>query len=825
MAVKFKTQLNLNREKQQQITGDTFTFSGTTFFKNPISYLTDVSSSYGIRSLVDKNFVTGTTYLTANNGLTKSGNNVHWGGALTGATTISGTTFPITLQTTGSFTVGNIASTTTQMTYTPSSGLLKLQGQSISLSGDAGIAQAIRGATSLSTAAGNTTLTFGYGSQVQTAGTNYVYRFQSGSMAPTSGNATINTLTVEPTIFPRGTQSGGTFNIVNIAPAYTFTGRTNTVVGLLYAPTLTTMTGVAHTAIKTNSGDIWVNSGDKLKVGKFTTGIGVSATIVTTGETRSLGGFGLNSPVNNNNNQTGLYAVSSLPTIIHNNGQLATFNYVGGASTGGDIIKVLTLFNPATGTSSTISSGLNINTGIGATGGAITFKGIQITGQINIPTGSTWSGNVIGIDYNPLLGRTNGATLYGIVSRPAAALNGFGGGATLPTATLQVNGNGSTTTFKTIGAGTTTNYSVRNFQSDGTTEIHSLQDSGLFAFSPKTQGSSIAGSWTATASGQSNVIFGGTFNGVAGGSSLNIHGVLVNNSVLQGSGAAGQTSNSVTIAPQLISGAIGNALLINPISMTGTLVNNLLNVQYKNSSKLIVSSGGALTVSGTGGTSFQNGNITLSGGGSLIVTSAGTSELQLSNVAGGGKNYHFQSDTSGNFILNSGSQILKITNANRFLLGSVSSVPSSVPTAQLHVATTGSTAVQRLETKATSNTNPNKTTYQNKVLTTSSGATTLHTLAIATGTTTQIKGYVTARRTGGSSGTAQDGAGFEFSGVYSNTGNTATIGSTVTVIGRNQSTWNVSLIPSASNLLVQVAGANNNNISWGMTMEVFTMSS
>src|SRR5579859_1385062 len=43
---------------------------------------------------------------------------------------------------------------------------------------------------------------------------------------------------------------------------------------------------------------------------------------------------------------------------------------------------------------------------------------------------------------------------------------------------VQINGSGSNTTLKTVGAGTTTNYSIRSFQSDGTTEIFSVLDNG-----------------------------------------------------------------------------------------------------------------------------------------------------------------------------------------------------------------------------------------------------------------------------------------------------------------------------------------------------------
>lgn len=83
------------------------TFTGTT---GTLRYGSDLSAQYNVRSLVDKGFVTGITstlVATANNGLTKSNQNVHLGGSLTGATTIDASTFTFTeTGSTGQFNVG-----------------------------------------------------------------------------------------------------------------------------------------------------------------------------------------------------------------------------------------------------------------------------------------------------------------------------------------------------------------------------------------------------------------------------------------------------------------------------------------------------------------------------------------------------------------------------------------------------------------------------------------------------------------------------------------------------------------------------------------------
>lgn len=119
------------------------------------------------------------------------------------------------------------------------------------------------------------------------------------------------------------------------------------------------------------------------------------------------------------------------------------------------------------------------------------------------------------------------------------------------------------------------------------------------------------------------------------------------------------------------------------------------------------------------------------------------------------------------------------------------------------------------------------TIYQNRVTTTNATVTTIHTLAIPASTTVMIIGYITARRTGGASGTAEDGAGYEFKAVYKNVAGTATIigSATITAIGESQAGFDVTLVPSTSNVLIRVTGAANNNISWHLNeLRVMTTS-
>lgn len=103
-----------------------------------------------------------------------------------------------------------------------------------------------------------------------------------------------------------------------------------------------------------------------------------------------------------------------------------------------------------------------------------------------------------------------------------------------------------------------------------------------------------------------------------------------------------------------------------------------------------------------------------------------------------------------------------------------------------------------------------------RVTTTNATVTTLLSYAIPTSNTVLLKGFVVARRTGGTSGTAEDGAAYEFKAVYKNVAGTATLigSSTITAIGESQAGWDVTLPVSSGNVNISVTGAADNNITW-----------
>lgn len=101
------------------------------------------------------------------------------------------------------------------------------------------------------------------------------------------------------------------------------------------------------------------------------------------------------------------------------------------------------------------------------------------------------------------------------------------------------------------------------------------------------------------------------------------------------------------------------------------------------------------------------------------------------------------------------------------------------------------------------------------VSTTNATPTTIATIAVAASTTTRIAGYVVARRTGGGSGSAEDGAGYTIDVTAKNTAGTAAIiGSTLTASHESVAGYNVTFTTSTGNILIQVTGVASTNINW-----------
>lgn len=164
-----------------------------------------------------------------------------------------------------------------------------------------------------------------------------------------------------------------------------------------------------------------------------------------------------------------------------------------------------------------------------------------------------------------------------------------------------------------------------------------------------------------------------------------------------------------------------------------------------------------------------------------------------------------------------------LNSVQRSLLGNQNfGVGTNPISSKLHIFQPSSgTDVLRLESAQESG-NIRRQTVQNRVATTNATVTTIQSLIVPSSTTLGIAGYVTARRTGGTAGTAEDGAFYRVEAVYKNAAGTATsIGSTVTAIGESQAGWDVTLAASGTSVLIQVTGAANNNVTWHITTNYY----
>lgn len=108
--------------------------------------------------------------------------------------------------------------------------------------------------------------------------------------------------------------------------------------------------------------------------------------------------------------------------------------------------------------------------------------------------------------------------------------------------------------------------------------------------------------------------------------------------------------------------------------------------------------------------------------------------------------------------------------------------------------------------------------------TTDGTTTTIATIPIVTGATIMIEAKIQAHRTGGSSGTAEDSAGYDLRAVYKNVAGVATaVGKDSLINIEDQPTWNAATNESGSNCIIQVTGAANNSINWSAYVRVYTL--
>jgi len=180
--------------------------------------------------------------------------------------------------------------------------------------------------------------------------------------------------------------------------------------------------------------------------------------------------------------------------------------------------------------------------------------------------------------------------------------------------------------------------------------------------------------------------------------------------------------------------------------------------------------------------------------------------------------------SSGKAYKIAGTEVLNATTLGSAVVASSLTSVGTLTSLSVTQATPG-TVFTTFKTTAT-NDDPTQEFRQNRLATTDATVTTIETIAIPTTTTVMMKGFIVARRTGGGSGTAEDGASYEFASTYKNVAGTATIiGATELVVAEDQAGWTITFVVSSADILIRVTGAASNNISWHSHVYTYAISS
>lgn len=313
--------------------------------------------------------------------------------------------------------------------------------------------------------------------------------------------------------------------------------------------------------------------------------------------------------------------------------------------------------------------------------------------------------------------------------------------------------------------------------------------------------------------------------------------------------AAGTTTLTVSSAQmQYFTGTTTQTVQLPAVStlvlgQTFTIVNNSTGVVTVNSSggnaiaTLPASSTTVVTVvaiTGTTAASWNSGyNAFSQNSTSLFTLKNATGTVKLSTIngdfvidAGASASFRLLPFNSDIYFDNTTSGITHFRSASsteQLQLGATGNV--TIPNGNINVVqSTLGNLVESLTSSAT-NDDPIEATYQGRIATTDATVTTLQTVTIPSSTTVNINCAIVSRRTGGTGGTTDDGAGYSLLGTYNNLAGTATIIGTRDKTSReNQAGWDVDFSPSSGTVLIRVTGAINNNVTWHSTCKINQLS-
>jgi hypothetical protein len=116
---------------------------------------------------------------------------------------------------------------------------------------------------------------------------------------------------------------------------------------------------------------------------------------------------------------------------------------------------------------------------------------------------------------------------------------------------------------------------------------------------------------------------------------------------------------------------------------------------------------------------------------------------------------------------------------------------------------------------------PNYSIVQASGATANNSVTTIQTIPTDSNSVYLIEARILGRRTGGSSGTANDSATYIRTARIKNTAGTVTINNLQSdYTSEDQAGWDVTITASSPNCLIRVNGATNNNVSWNITTKI-----
>jgi hypothetical protein len=249
----------------------------------------------------------------------------------------------------------------------------------------------------------------------------------------TQGTTSLSTTTNQPTLIVNRIGSSGNSNIgfsetFQGVPGFIGGLRSNTggelAVGQFTASRFLTFYGnnaeAARIAITTNNflinttsdtteklqvaGSTYIST--TLKVGTYTQFTGITSVINTNGEVRAGGGYNLRAPNQSDNSFYGLKLNGATNPAINKNGvNIATFDSIGSATSGQNLLITDTGYNPTTGSGTVY--GININSSMNPPSGSNTISYNFYAATPTITQGTFGTGTIRGFYYAPTINSLN----------------------------------------------------------------------------------------------------------------------------------------------------------------------------------------------------------------------------------------------------------------------------------------------------------------------------------------------------------------------------------------------------------------------------------